>query len=214
MKAEWYFPKSMGGQGNGLTNTAISNFKSDDAVPRETVQNVLDNKAVGDNGEPNVGVPAEVEFEVIDIPRESFPGIGQLTETFGFCKKMELDGVSDPEGGVERFFNKAEEVLNGNSIRVLRIRDRKTTGLVGDDTDRKYAFARLIRYRGGSKLEGVGGGNHGIGQGAPFSDSDLRTVIYSTRTEKGVAFVGKSILCTHKDKNSNQLQDTGVLCLR
>ena len=103
MKAEWYFPKLMGGQANGLTNTAISNFKSDDAVARETVQNVPDNKAVGDTGEPKVDVPAEVEFEVSDVPREKFPGIDQLSETFEVCNN-EFDGVNDPEGGVERFF--------------------------------------------------------------------------------------------------------------
>lgn len=188
--ADWFFPKLGGGEEQGLNESGIEIFKQKDSLARETCQNI------GDVWNQQCGAPAIATFELVDLPANEFPGRDQLKEIFSACKDYVLAGLPDGTGNEQQFFKNALEVLDGDSIPLLRIGDENTTGLLGTDDDRRKPFFRLLKGQGSSSLQGGGGGTYGIGQRAPFARSALRTVLYSTRTPEGVAFIAKSILAT------------------
>lgn len=214
---KWFFPKLGGGEEQGLNDAGIEEFKRGESLARETCQNIGD---VRDDS----GKPAIATFELLDLHANEFPGLDEFKSMFMACRNSVLTGLSgnsegESEGpeegpGNERaFFEKGLDILNGDKIRVLRIGDENTTGLVGTDTDRSSPFYRLLKLQGASTPQGVGGGTYGIGQRAPFAHSALRTVFYSTRTNRGHAFIGKSILASFQHPETGGMtQSKGWWC--
>lgn len=209
--SRWYFPPNSGGETQGLNEPGISIFKETDSLARETVQNILDNP-------DGSGLPRVVEFELLDLHHENFPGWSTFLRTFMACRTEMRHLVCSDSGDDERFFQIGENLLNAHSgvIPTLRIRDINTTGLVGEDHEEHMPFCRLLRVQGVSTGQGPGGGTYGIGQRAPFHCSALRTVLYYTRraSDRVEAFIGKSILCTHKspDPPHDRRQAKGWWC--
>lgn len=187
---EWFFPKLGGGEEQGLNDAGVEVFKKQDSLARETCQNI------GDVWDEECGEPAIATFELVHFPSDEFPGKVQLIKMFEACQAYVLEGLPDGTGNEAKFFQNALNVLRAETIPLLRIGDENTSGLVGTDDDRRKPFFRLLKGQGASSLQGGGGGTYGIGQRAPFAHSALRTVLYSTRTPEGVAFIAKSILAS------------------
>jgi hypothetical protein len=212
----WFFPDWGGGEERGLNDSGIETFKRKKSLGRETIQNILDarSKAAQDAGEP-----AKVELGVVRIPRSVFPATEGFTKVVKACleyTRLRFDKPEDQDANGTGFLERALGLLSQETVPALRIRDRNTTGLVGGDEEWNRPYYRLIRGQGYSKSEGVGGGTYGIGQRAPFAFSPLRTVLYYSRLpDESELFVGKSVLCTHKDVDSGSpTQNVGWYCRR
>jgi hypothetical protein len=203
----WFFPKLGGGEEQGLNDAGVETFKKEDSLARETCQNI------GDVWDHECGEPAIATFELVHLPVEEFPGRQQLIEVFEACRDHVLEGLPDGTGNEAKFFENALAVLDGETIPLLRIGDENTSGLLGGDDDRRGPFFRLLKGQGSSSLQGDGGGTFGIGQRAPFAHSGLRTVLYSTKTPDGVAFIAKSILaCFPHPASGHMTQSKGWWC--
>ncbi|MFY0562484.1 hypothetical protein ACN28E_01470 [Archangium lansingense] len=188
---KWFFAPLGGGEESGLNESGIETFKRSHSLGRETCQNMLDHR-------DNSGRPCIAVFEHLDLPASDIPGRQELEKIFTACRNHVLNLLSNGTGNEKKFFETALSLLAAKSIPTLRIGDENTTGLTGDDEDRKRPFWRLLKGQGFSSLEGVGGGTYGIGQRAPFAHSALRTIMYATKLPDGKeAFTAKAILASH-----------------
>ena len=193
----WRFPPTNGGRVDGFNDPGIAHFSGSplSSLARETIQNSLD--APG-----TLGTPVHVSFELIDLPPEDL-GRDELADAIGACN---LEAQGDPMAGPA--LDAARELINGNTITCLRVSDRNTTGLRGNQ------WRALVKMQGVSLKPGVdgAGGSHGIGKYAPFAVSDLRTVFYWTCYQedgKDVEyFQGRSVLMSHKNRDG-ETQGTG-----
>jgi hypothetical protein len=207
----WFFAPLGGGEESGLNESGIEAFKRSDSLGRETCQNILDH--ADDSGHPCVAT-----FELLDLPRQDFPGADEYVAVLDACKDHVLKLLPNGTGNERRFFDTGLELLSKPTIPTLRIGDENTTGLEGDDNDRSQPFWRLLKGQGWSSQEGVGGGTYGIGQRAPFARSALRAVIYSTKLASGgEAFIAKAILASHPSpflEGRGMTQSKGWYCHR
>lgn len=205
--AEWFFPELSGGEEQGLNDAGVDMFKKDDSLARETCQNI------GDVWDRDSGNPAIATFELIDLPIEEFPGAEQLLSCIESCKNFVEQQHPNGTGNENKFFEQAIGLLKSKTIPTLRIGDENTSGLFGLDDERTKPFFRLLRGQGTSTLQGDGGGTYGIGQRAPFARSALRTVFYSTKSDDGCAFIGKSILASFPHPDTKIMtQNKGWWC--
>ena len=135
-------------------------------MAREIVQNSLDAALTGKQ--------VIVEFKSFSLIQDAFPGCVELSEIMTKCQEFARN-----EKTVE-FFEEAIKVLASNKIHFLRVSDFNTKGLRGSDKERGTDWSNLVRSTGSSDKNGEKGGSFGIGKGAPFACSALRTVFYST----------------------------------
>ncbi len=196
----WYFPSTDGGDEQGINDTLRETFEGDHEryVARESIQNSMDARV--DDSQP-----VKVRFERFDMPSNQIPGIDNLREIINRAK--EYAGTEDRVGTYDTALN----VLNQDTISVLKISDYNTTGLAGgDQKSGGKGWYKLVRATGVNQMNGVGGGSFGIGKGAPFAASILRTVFYSTFNEDGEhAFQGKARLSSFLDDENDVRQGTG-----
>lgn len=198
----WYFPPLWGGERKGLNDGGIVQFSRKKSLARETAQNMGDNP--DDSGKPVIAT-----FELVKLPTSSFPGREELFSIFEQCAKHVKNGTANEAS----FFKTGLDILEQPTINFLKISDENTTGLVGSDSDDTKSFYKLIRLSGSSSEQANVGGTYGIGQRAPFAHSPLRTIFYSSNTEEGNVFVGKSILATFPDPSTGaESQNIGWWC--
>lgn len=186
----WCFPSNSGGDEQGLNNALIETFNDNalKSLAREICQNSLD-AALPDK-------QVIVEFKTFQLSQDAFPCRTELQETMEKCKAF-VKGSKNPK--TEDFFNKATQVLSAERITFLRISDFNTTGLKGSDKDRGTDWTNLVRSTGSSEKGDAMGGSFGIGKGAPYACSALRTVFYSTLDNEGLmASQGVSRLISFK----------------
>ena len=172
------------------------------SLARETIQNSLDARK-----NPRAE-PVHVSFELIDLSQDVEFGRDELAGAIRACKESPDCSVLEASE-----LSTAEERLDADTVRCLRISDRNTTGL------RDRHWRALVKTRGLSIKTGEGaGGSHGIGKAAPFAVTELRTVFYwSHYTEDGEAiekFQGKAVLMSHKDSDGEETQGTGFYGLK
>lgn len=189
----WDFPSTSNGEEDGLNDPLQKYFEGDHErfVAREAIQNTIDARN-------DYNKPVAISFERFDLPTSTLPGVDELKDVLTRAQKY-----SDGQEGSKEFYSRALEMLNSESISVLKISDSNTIGLNGSDTNTKEGWYRLIRSAGASSQTGAGGGSFGIGKGAPFAASGLRTVFYSTCNDKGESvFQGKIRISSFvNDKN-------------
>ena len=166
--SKWCFPSNSGGDEQGLNNSLIETFNDSPikSLAREIVQNSLDAALTGKQ--------VIVEFKSFSLIQDAFPGCVELSEIMTKCQEFARN-----EKTVE-FFEEAIKVLASNKIHFLRVSDFNTKGLRGSDKERGTDWSNLVRSTGSSDKNGEKGGSFGIGKGAPFACSALRTVFYST----------------------------------
>src|SRR5699024_8173349 len=75
----------------------------------------------------------------------------------------------------------ALEILSRENIKILRISDFNTRGLEGaEHAELTSPWSSLIKEAGSSNKREDSGGSFGIGKAAPFLNSKLRTLFYSS----------------------------------
>ena len=198
-EVRWRFPPTGGGEISGFHDPQLQHFTGDhiNYIVREAIQNAVDARFAET-------VPVTVRFEILDLETKLIPDRLDLIRRFESCGEF----FRNTKKCVD-FFENAKKVLAAKKIKVLKISDFNTTGLIGRDSDRSGKWHRLIHSSGDNEMSGSGGGSFGIGKGAPFVASNIRTVFYSTLTQDHeFAFQGKARLVSHEDK-STILQGVG-----
>jgi len=192
----WHFVSTGGGDVDGLNNSMIEHFTGNYNyyLAREIIQNSLDAKTKGLTG----SLPVKVTFKLEYLKQSEFPGYNEFLKTFDAARKF----WKKHEETIQ-FLEAAQKCLKQEKIPFLRISDFNTTGLNGSDDDMQEGWFNLVRSTGAS-FKKSGGGSFGIGKGAPFAASDLRTVFYSTKNEKSVSvFQGKAELVSFDDEGGD-----------
>jgi len=196
-KIGWRFPPTNGGLIAGYNDPGIAHFGGAPlaSLARETIQNSLDAQLSPDE-------PVHVSFEEIHVEPNEF-GRDELAVAIDACLN---ETTIDKK--VRDALKHAKKSIGSNRIPCLRVSDRNTTGLRGDQ------WRALVKMQGVSHKPDVlgAGGSHGIGKYAPFLFSDLRTVFYwSCFKENGTPielFQGKSVLISHQS-TEGETQGTG-----
>lgn len=202
MKIIWTFAKNDGGRETGFSDAGVETFKGniDKYLAREVLQNSLDARH-----DPNK--PVRVVFRLQKLKKSAIPDMDRLRATFSRCAEF----YHDEKKAVD-FFRRAEKLAAEDEILALEIGDYNTTGVRGGDLDRTKEWYKLIRCAGSSSKGGGEGGSFGIGKNAPFAASNLRTVLYSTKTIDGDhAFQGVATVVSHDHSEGGIAQPTGFL---
>ena len=198
--AKWKFEEQTG-QEQGPNNATAEHFKSRDAfssLVRESIQNSLD--AYLDSSKP---VKVEYAFGHL-VGDDLSNSIRKIEEHVHSCLN------SYPESST---YQRMVEYLNQHAmdhISYLRVSDYNTKGM--DYTpDTKCGFHSFLQSIGDSHKDGEGaGGSYGFGKAAYYELSNARTILVSTKTDKGkVAFQGCYMLCTHKMDDGKKYCSSG-----
>jgi len=191
-------------ENDGLGDAGIETYK--DAVyasiARESGQNSADACATK---------PVRMSFDVIEIDCNELPALKKLSSTVEICLTQ---GIKEKDEKAIDFFKRAKDVLKADKIKVLRVADYNTKGLIGP-SERGTPFHSLVKGSGISiKDSETSGGSFGIGKNAAFAISELQTVFYSSqyrRDEGELKFIsqGKTILVSHVDEQGNKKKAKG-----
>ncbi|MBM7660405.1 hypothetical protein JOC85_001172 [Bacillus mesophilus] len=172
MTTYWNFPSATGGMINSINNAGLETFRGNaiDALTREICQNSLD--AVKENTQPVM-----VEFKSFTISSNRFPNRYEIIDVFNQCEQTWRGNNKKSED----FIQDALAILNRDEINFLRISDYNTKGLEGAKEGKLGSpWSSLIKEAGSSNKGESSGGSFGIGKSAPFLNSNLRTLFYSS----------------------------------
>jgi hypothetical protein len=186
----WHFPALDHGESEGLNDPLLQYFGGDHSwyVAREVIQNSVDARA-------DYNSPVTVRFTKFALPAKNLPGMKELRDRLKVCLQR---AKSEKNERAEKHYKEALETAISEEIAILRASDFNTSGLTGQDGDKDGRWHRLVKAIGENQPAGVGGGSYGIGKGAPFVASKLRTVYYSTKNEAGeYIFQGKTRILSH-----------------
>jgi len=201
----WHFPSTDNGDEDGINDPLRETFEGDHEryVARESIQNSIDARRDYNN-------PVKVRFERFMIPVTDIPGIIELKDVLHRASEY-----AKGQSRADEFYQEAQAMLEEEAIPVLKVSDFNTVGLSGGDHDHEGGWYKLIRASGVNSMHGVGGGSFGIGKGAPFAASGIRTVFYSTQnTESGRAFQGKARLSSFKNNDGDVRRGIGQFGIR
>ena len=197
------FLKNDANEDEGLGNAGIETYREE---PYAGTAREVDKTAVT----PPSACPF-VSFDVIDVPFDQFPQIDRLKSSIAACLRKARVASDEKEIA---FFEQATTVLESGPLKVLRISDSNTTGLLGPD-ETGTPFHSLVKGSGVSiKMSDASGGSFGIGKNAVYAISDLQTVFYSTAYvddagQKHFLAQGKSILVSHVDDDGQRRRAFG-----
>jgi hypothetical protein len=200
MKICWNFPDNNDGKISGISEAGIETFRGDllKSLAKEICQNSLD--AIAESKDKVL-----VEFELYELPFKNDERIIGLKEYFKLAKEYWQENEK-----TIRILEKAEKNFERDKIRILRISDYNTTGLIGSDKKKNSTWNNLVKSSGVSDKTGSSGGSYGIGKSAPFACSDLRTVFYNTLDINGLeAFQGVANLVSFEKEKDKTTQGTG-----
>lgn len=170
---------------------------------REAMQNVIDATTV---------TPAVIKFSCLETPARKFiPEPEKLIQVYEAC----AEEVRDNEYAKERFRRAAKILKNNETIRVLKISDYHTTGLIGGDRQKGAGgnFFAFMHSVGVTSKGANAGGSFGLGKGSFYASSDLRTIFVTSKTADDHVFQGKLRLVTH-NINGVDRQATGSYGLK
>lgn len=202
-KIDWHFAYNNGGEEEG-PNDSLTNYfteKGMNSLAREIIQNAIDARSSDD-------APVKVKFSLEHINVNDIPGVDTIRDVY--VRSRQYYGRIDKW---DKFCAEAiKEISSNKTIRILRIGDYNTRGLEGKDNDNKGSFYKLTRAVGVNSSTGVGGGSFGIGKGAPFLASKIKTILYSTlNRNKEYIFTGSSRLTSFRDEKGDSHRGTGYL---
>jgi hypothetical protein len=162
------------------------------SVIRESLQNSIDARIKGSRK------PVKVSFE-----EESY-NIRDIIPDYNTWRSHAIKAIREAETENDSIKAAADNALkfinnaNNKKIKVFKISDENTVGLQGVKKE-KSRFDYLLKRKGSSVNQGVGGGNYGIGKFAPFPLSPISTVIYSTLNDDGeYGYAVKTIIQSYK----------------
>lgn len=178
----------------GLGDAGVETFRDSPfaSIARECGQNSADASSER---------PVKVTFDVFEIPAAELPSYHKYRKAILRC--LQKAQISKNQKEID-FFTSARSVIESDKIKILKISDFNTTGLVGP-CEKGKPFHSLLKAKGVSTEKGEdSGGSFGIGKNAAFAVSDMQTVFYSTiylNNEGNKQFLcqGKTILVSHED---------------
>ncbi|MFA1643624.1 hypothetical protein AB5N96_12235 [Chryseomicrobium imtechense] len=199
----WELPSTNGGREDGLNDSGISYFQANPvkSLTREVIQDSLDARK-------NADKPSIVEFIRKDLKKDAIPGIDELANIFEEATLYYKESLNE----TYHFFKKGHEALQKNTVSVLAIRDRNTTGLTGVGKTKDSHFHRLTKTTGDTAKTGTSNGSFGIGKHAPFAASIFRTMLYGTlNTDDGInqGFQGVIKIASYNRGEQFPTQGTG-----
>jgi hypothetical protein len=171
MTTSWLFPENRARRWEGINDGAAEHFLKNPigSLAREIIQNSLDARLVDDK-------PVIVDFDVENLQANEFPNLDELSEKL----KKSIDTPKNKDNRTHRHLKDAYLLSQKESIQILKISEKNTTGMAGpaDDYDSPfYAYTRGSGLTG--KTDGLG--SFGIGKKAPVVNSGLRTIFVSTK---------------------------------
>lgn len=195
-KPKWNFPSGKNLEMTSGSNAAIETFHDNPiySLAREICQNSLDAKR------DDVKGPVRVNFKVMEIDATDIPGYEELESTI----IPKADKQWKDEKKTQVLLNKMKKTLSGKKVKVLKISDYNTTGL------EKRNWKSLIEESGSSqKVNDSSAGSFGIGKGAPFVLSNLRMVLYATKTTSEEKSIGVMKFVSYPVGRGEVTQGTG-----
>lgn len=176
---KWRFPAASHGKRKGITTGDSEAFKKNpySAFAREILQNSID-ACISDEE------PVRVEFKEFELSTSEIPQIDEIKKAAQRCKEFWKNK--------DEYVKTYQDILNEFSkskLTCLRVSDYNTSGLIGVETnDNEHnQFLALTRGTGVSEKNGeTAGGSKGMGKNAAFLMSKIRTVFYSTKTNKNL----------------------------
>ena len=209
MDADWNF-RDTDKDTRGLNDPLLGYFKASNSlrhIVRESIQNSLDAHDLNSK-------PATVKFQLHQEPLEVMPGLQDLKEAMSGLEIFQDNNSKNKQLAEYKLLEAGRDNLKYRSatsrLRILEISDFNTIGLKGSEYEVKGNLHKLIYADGSNDPSGVAGGAYGIGKGAPFLNSRIRTVFYSTlyfdqeESVKKQAFVGKARLPTFRKANNSK----------
>lgn len=202
MEIKLTMPKTEMIGNNGISDGNIETYKNKPMISltKEELQNSTDN-AIENGGKSIV----KVEFSCFDVDRNKIPDVDKLVNVFKDERSYWDDYLENDKKPVE-FFDEALKLLEGETVRCLRISDFNTTGLSGVCSKKSSPWQNLVMNKGVSDKPGKAGGSFGIGKDAAFACSKLRMVFYNTINtdeENNKAFQGVIKLPSYRKENIN-----------
>jgi len=198
---KWHFPTTDHGEKDAINDPLRSTFdgRHEYYIAREAIQNSLDAKRPDQN-------IVHVSFDRFNIAKREVPGLAELVAVIQAAKEF-----SKNEDTSEQEYGTALRILSEDSINILKISDYNTTGLTGDDDSQSGRWYKLLETTGANSMSGDGGGSFGIGKGAPFAASYLRTVYYSTVNDKNeFKFAGKARISSFRNEEQDIRHGIGM----
>ena len=209
-KINLFMPKTEAPGNAGLNNAGIETYRNDPMISltKEEEQNSTD----GSRKKDGKSMRVEIEFHDFDLLTSDIPDIDVLKTVFE-DEKNYWKGILTKDLRTVTFFENGLKLLNKKSVRVLRISDKKTTGLTGIDLE-SSPWSNLVINFGVSDKPSSAGGSFGIGKNAAFACSQLRLVFYSTmNTDDECATQGTLKLPSYK-KNGSKYEGTGFFATK
>lgn len=197
----------------GANDPIIQKFKENfyNSLVRESIQNSMDAKAEGSS--------IEVKYELGVVKKSDYPALFDLKKHIVGCKETHCDN-----NRAQEIYGPMAEFIDAEELDVITISDYGTTGMpYYTDNIYKNPFRAFINSDGlsvktttnsdGSTVSN--GGSFGIGKGAYFLMSPVRSLLVSTMVnddEHHTYFEGVSRLCTH-DIDGNTFYHMGFYCI-
>ncbi|WP_315920974.1 hypothetical protein [Mesorhizobium sp. SP-1A] len=129
----------------------------------------------------NLGKIVRLKYECIDVPLDDIPNIDGFREIIQAC----VDSDTDNNPKAKQFYDKALDLLSGETIPVLLVSDYNTKGLRGP-CERNNPYYTYMKTVGSSQKDNeTASGSFGIGKAAPFLLSDFRAIMVSTVYPEG-----------------------------
>ncbi len=179
----------------GINDSSIYTFKERkyESLAREILQNSLDERK-------SENEKIRVEFKNFDMDKNKIPNFTKFKNLFEDGLEYWKD---DNQNNGREFYEDALKILSNNKIKVMRISDFNTKGVLGSDCREKKSskditpWFNLVKSEGSSSKGGNQGGSFGIGKNATFANSGLRTIFYSTYDKNNLkAYEGVAKLST------------------
>lgn len=205
-KLKLRMPKTESPGNAGLNNAGIETYKNSPmlSLTKEEEQNSTDGARKDGNGR---AMRVEIEFNDFNLLTSELPDIDHIREVFE-DEKTYWSGILKKDKKTIEFFENAIKLLNKNTIRVLRISDKKTTGLTGVNEE-SSPWSNLVINVGVSDKPADAGGSFGIGKDAAFACSNLRMVFYSTVNTDGVSATQGTLKLPSYKKDGYKYEGTG-----
>lgn len=193
------------GEEEGLGDAGVETYRDAPyaSVARECGQNSADAREKR---------PVTMRFDLLEIATGQYPAATKQLEAVEACLDKAKSNRNDKEID---FFSRAREVLKAERIKVLRVSDFNTKGLVGPATA-GTPFHSLVKASGVSNKDSdTSGGSFGIGKKAAFAASELQTVFYSTiyrdlsSGNNHFLAQGKTLLVSHTAPDGKNCRATG-----
>ncbi|MFC0300530.1 hypothetical protein ACFFIS_06820 [Virgibacillus soli] len=202
MTTYWNFPATIGGNINSINHAGLETFRGNalESLTREICQNSLD--AVRDKTKPVI-----VEFKGFTTHTNNFPNHKELLNVFRDCR-VTWQGRNKQS---EDFIEDAVQILQKDKMQFLRISDFNTKGLEGaKDAELGSAWSSLVKEAGSSNKDESSGGSFGIGKSAPFLNSKLRTIFYSSFDTTGYeSHIGVANILSYQKPDNRVTTGTG-----